>query len=550
MRRHVSPGNGLLGVTGETEIREEKVMARTGRGLEIVSAVQPTKDTIQASRCQPRIGRRQFLRTGVVVSLTATTMGPWGHAPVLGGEGTEEAEIPNMRHGASDLVVQPVMMYSIPQRREGRSWRSWGGLQSQEAVNQEAARIGRELKDLSGKAEFGMRVLPLVKMTSRQQAEALKDVEADVVLVYAAGSGTDRLEALAALGKPLIIFVRHRSGPYYLWSEIVHARFLRSHTDQLVQPSVDVNDVVVDDNGEILWRLRALYGLKNTRGRSIVCIGGPGGWACPKAPELARERFELDMATVEIAELNSMIEAGRRNERLMAKCRQEAKSYAASDGVTLQITEEAVAQAFLLKSLFHDLMSKSDAYAVTVRGCMGSYAGIMPCLTLTLINDSGYMAYCEGDFVVIPSGILMHFISGKPTYFCNPTFPHKGRMMFAHCTAPRRMDGENLEPVELVTHYESDHGAATHVEFRKGQLLTIIKPDFEAKNWLAMTGKIVGTPFINTCRGQVDVELDADTQDVLKNLRGFHCMLAYGDYTREVAYAAKKVGIEVQTLKG
>jgi L-fucose isomerase-like protein len=289
--------------------------------------------------------------------------------------------------------------------------------------------------------------------------------------------------------------------------------------------------------------------LKNTVGRRIICVGGPGGWSFPRAPELARERFGLDMVTVTIPEVNSMIEEARKNTELMAQCKQEGKNYLSKGRVTLSTTQEAVTEAFLLKKLFHDLISKSDAYAVTVRGCMGSYAGIMPCLTLTLINDTGHMAYCEGDFVVIPSGILMHYISGKPTYLCNPTYPHKGRMLFAHCTAPRRMNGKTLEPVEIVTHYESDHGAATHVAFRKGQTLTIIKPDFEAKNWLALTGKIVGTPWLPTCRAQVEVELDADTQDVIQNLRGFHCMLAYGDYTREVAYAAKKVGINVQTLK-
>ena len=104
------------------------------------------------------------------------------------------------------------------------------------------------------------------------------------------------------------------------------------------------------------------------------------------------------------------------------------------------------------------------------------------------------------------------------------------------------------EPAEIVTHYESDHGAATHVFFQKGQLLTILKPDFAATHWLALTGKILDTPFLDTCRAQVEVALDADTQDVARNLRGFHCMLAYGDYVREVAYAARKVGIKVQTL--
>jgi L-fucose isomerase-like protein len=172
----------------------------------------------------------------------------------------------------------------------------------------------------------------------------------------------------------------------------------------------------------------------------------------------------------------------------------------------------------------------------------------MPCLTLTLTNDSGHMAYCESDFVNIPAGILMHYIAGRPTYFCNPTFPRHGRMLFAHCTAPRRMDGKKLEPVELVTHYESDHGAATHVHFRKGQAVTVIKPDFEAKHWLALTGKIVDTPSLATCRAQIEIALDADTQEVIRNMRGFHCQIAYGDWTREVVYAAKKVGIEVQRL--
>jgi L-fucose isomerase-like protein len=47
----------------------------------------------------------------------------------------------------------------------------------------------------------------------------------------------------------------------------------------------------------------------------------------------------------------------------------------------------------------------------------------------------------------------------------------------------------------------------------------------------------------------VRVELDADPQEAIKTVRGHHFMLTYGDYTREVAYAAKKVGITVQTLK-
>jgi hypothetical protein len=484
--------------------------------------------------------RREFLQTTATISLAAAT-------------GALEREVfaaqaLDMRIGATALRVQPVLIYNLTQRQPGRSWRPWGDIQTEQAVTDEVSRIERELEHLTANADFALHASLPAKVNARQQVDALKDSNADALLVYASGGGTDLLEALAGLGKPMVIFVRDRSGPYYLWHEIVDSRFLRSHTDAVKQINAGLEDVVVDDQAEMLWRLRALYGLKNTRGRRIICVGGPSGWSCPEAPERARQRFQLDMVTVQIAEVNGLIEAARKDTAAVARSQQQAQDYMNARGVKSQIAKDAVAEAFLLKNLFRDLMTKHGACAVTTNGCMGSYAGIMPCLTLTLTNDDGYMAYCESDFVNIPAGILLHYIAGRPTYFCNPTFPHQGRMLFAHCTAPRRMDGRKLEPVTLVTHYESDHGAATHVHFRRGQTVTVIKPDFEAKYWLALTGKIVDTPFLATCRAQIEIALDAATQDVIRNMRGFHCQIAYGDWTREVAYAAKKVGIEVQRL--
>jgi hypothetical protein len=491
--------------------------------------------------------RRQFLGlTGA--ALAAATTARWRADTALSLGQASNSSAFDMRRGASELVVQPLLMYNITHRQEATTWRPWGAVQTEVAVKQEGRRVSRELDQLCASADFAVRTLPVVELPGAQQVEAVKGVRADVLLVYASGGGTEILDALAALGKPMIVFVRETSGPYYLWHEIVDARFLRSHTDRLAQTNADFQDVVVDDTAEILWRLRALYGLKNIAGRRIVCIGGPGGWSCPEAPQLARERFKLDMVTVPVPEVKAMIEAGRKSQALMRRCQREAEDYLSAQDVTLETTATAVAEAFLLAKLFRDLMRRSGACAITTNDCMRSYAGIMPCLTLSLLNDAGYMAYCESDFVTIPAGILMHYISGRPTYLCNPTYPHEGRMLFAHCAAPRRMDGKALEPVRIVTHFESDHGAATHVEFRKGQLMTIIDPDFEARRWLACTGRIVGTPFLPTCRAQVEVQLNADTREVIENLRGFHCMLAYGDHTKEVAYAAKKVGIAVQTL--
>jgi hypothetical protein len=369
----------------------------------------------------PEMKRREFLQATATIGLAAASgtlcRQAWAAQPL------------DMRIGASELHVQPVLMYGLTQRQQGRSWRPWGDIQTEQAVADELARIDREHKHLTETADFALKISPPVKLNAKPQVDALQDTNADALLVYASGGGTDLLEALATLGKPMVIFVREKSGPYYLWHEIVDSRFLRSHTDAVKQANAGLEDVVVDDQAEILWRLRALYGLKNTVGRRIVCVGGPGGWACPQAPERARQRFQLDMVTVPIAEVNSLIESARKDSVAVARSKDEARAYLAARGVTSRIGEDAVAEAFLLKGLFRELMARHGACAVTTNGCMGSYAGIMPCLTLTMTNDDGYMAYCESDFVNIPAGILLHYIAGRPTYFCNPTFPRKGRML-------------------------------------------------------------------------------------------------------------------------
>lgn len=453
--------------------------------------------------------------------------------------------------GTITLTVQPVLTYWLPRRplRPRSSWRPWGGFETEGDVQKELVQIETELSRVARECAFPIDILPTVTVRSADEAKSLKDSKADVLLIYAAGCWTDVYEALAGLGKWLIIFVRFKSGRYYLWHEIVHPRFLRRHTDQLAQTALGYEDVVVDDTDELVWRLRSLYGLKNALGRRIVCIGGPGAWS-GGAPvvERAKTIWKFDMVTIPIAELAKIIEERRKDGKAVEAATAAANEYVRLPNVSSAIPLSSISEAFLLTHIFIDLLKKQDAHAITVAGCMGSYAGIMPCLTLTLLNDAGYMAYCEGDFVNIPAGVLTHFISGLPTFFCNTCFPSNQTMLLAHCTAPTMMDGKRREKVRLVTHFESDHGAATKVEMRIGQVVSVIIPDFEGKRWVAFHGEIIETPFLPVCRAQIVVKFDADTLQLASKLRGFHATVVYGDHIRLVGYALKKLGIELERV--
>ena len=49
------------------------------------------------------------------------------------------------------LVVKPVFVYSTPRRRAKSSWRNWGGIQTQDEADKEAARIADELAKLKAR---------------------------------------------------------------------------------------------------------------------------------------------------------------------------------------------------------------------------------------------------------------------------------------------------------------------------------------------------------------------------------------------------------------
>ena len=166
------------------------------------------------------------------------------------------------------------------------------------------------------------------------------------------------------------------------------------------------------------------------------------------------------------------------------------------------------------------------------------------CLTLSTLNDDGYLAFCESDFVVIPSGILLANISGKPVFLNDPTYPHDGVITLAHCTGPRKMNGKSLEPVRIVTHFESDYGAAPKVEMPKGQVVTNIAPDFKSR-------MLDGTARQDR-RRPVPADLPRPDRRGLRCARSgggrTHARLplddvCYGDYTKELGYALRRVGI-------
>ncbi|RPI41505.1 MAG: sugar isomerase, partial [Bacteroidetes bacterium] len=363
----------------------------------------------------PVINRREFIRMtgGSALSVTAPGGLTW---PLL------SSPVPRAGYGIKRraLTVKPILVYSVPEYSHQTSWRAWGGIQTVEDAGKEISRIETELRELGTIADFPVKFLPVDAVQGSADLGGVRDLDqADVFLVYAAGGWMDTFEALQKRKKEMIFFCRHRSGPVYLWYEIISPRYLRQHTDTLALAGIDETDVVIDSQEEILWRLRALCGLKNTLNTGIVAVGGPGAWAQPEdvVPRLVEEKFGFMISSVSYDELGMLITEARRDPPAVADSRKRAGEYLEDRSVTLETDRSFVENCFLLEDIFIRIMERAGCRALTINGCMGTImplAGTSACLTLSLLNDHGYLSFCESDFVVIPSGVLLANISGQP----------------------------------------------------------------------------------------------------------------------------------------
>lgn len=506
-----------------------------------------------------QVNRREFIGM-TAAGIAGGTLGLHTLASAgVGGDGWD-ASRPLVRTGKA-LTIQPVLMYSVAQRRPQTSWKSWGGVQTDPAATAEARKITEELSDLASRASVPLEILPIVKVKTAADTADVHRKEYDAIVVYAASGSGDLLRACFAPRKDrdTILFVRHRSGTAYYWYEALSTRYLQTGrpdpgpNSYLDHGGVHVEDVVVDDYDELLWRLRALYALKNFLGTRIIALGGPWGKYSPEAPQVAREKYRFNIIDISYEAVAPRIKAARENPDAMAAAQRWAEAYLALPHTTLATDKAFVTNAFLLYAFFKDLMRQHEASAFTIRNCMSTIMPIAqttPCLTLSLLNDQGPMAFCESDFVIIPAGILLHHISGTPVFLHNSTFPHGGIVTCAHCSSPRRLDGSRYEPATIVTHFESEYGAAPKVEMPLGQQVTFLDPEYSTGRWLGFTGVVKSNPTYEICRSQQDVEIQGDWKKLVNEVRDSHWMMAYGDHLKELAYATRKLGIQWSDLSG
>ena len=493
---------------------------------------------------QPAAGvsRRQFLQSAGAagVAMGGLTMA----AANVRAEAAEPVTVKEPFPRGAALRVKPILIYDVPTRKEQTSWRGYGGIHTPEAAREEAGRIEKELAELKKKAEFPIELQPVQLLESQAKLGEVAVDDTDLCIVYAAGSCTQW-----PLEVPMVMFVRQRSGPFYLGFEIAHWRFLRQGGDPLGMEGFDTDDVVVDSYDELLWRLRAMCGLKNARGTKMLTIGGLcaySGEAQKNGPGVAKDVWGYEFVDVTNDDFAKRLGAARVDQRIVKQIEEQTAGLLKMPNVKLETDRKFVFNSCMALHVVRQFLKETGASNFGFSRCMGHEQIAMldtpACLVLSLANDEGYTAYCHTDLSHTMPGVLLRWIASRPTFVCNSHYPHDGLFFVAHCQAPRRMNGRDFEPATIMTHYESDYGAACKTHYSKGQEVTVVVPNLVCSKWQGFRGKIVATPSYPACRSQMEILIDGDWRRLVREMEGFHTQIVYGDYTRELGYAVKKLG--------
>ena len=490
------------------------------------------------------LSRRNFLQG---MAAAGVALGGMAHAAEVRAESSEPTPGQPFPRGAA-LRVKPILVYDVPRRQDKTSWRGYGGIHTHKAAREEAGRIEKELGQLKQKAEFPIQLQPVQLLDSQAKLRQVAVDDTDLCIVYAAGSCTQW-----PLKVPMAMFVRHRAGPFYLGFEIAHWRFLRQSGDPFVLEGFDTDDVVVDSYDELLWRLRAMYGLKNAKGTKMLTIGGLvaySGEAQQNGPRVAKEVWGYDFVNVTDAEFSKRLGAARVDQQVVKQVEAQTAALLKLPNVKLETDRKFVFNSYMALYVCRQLLEETGASNFGFSRCMGHGQIAMldtpACFVLSLANDEGYTAYCHTDLSHTMPGVLLRWIASRPTFVCNSHYPHDGLFMVAHCQGPRRMNGRDFEPATIMTHYESDYGAACKTHYTKGQEVTVVIPNLRCTKWQGFRGKIVGVPSYPACRSQMEIAVDGDWRQLLREMEGFHTQIVYGDYTREVGYALKKLGGQME----
>lgn len=360
-----------------------------------------------------------------------------------------------------------------------------------------------------------------VNILSPDQAATLPDEAFRALFIATGGVECQVKEAFPTLPDPTLLVAdgTHNS----LAASLEIASFLRT--------CGKASEVVHGTPTQIAARLVQLSRLHDVRaklaGKRIGVIGRPSDWliASDIDPETLRERWGVELVSVPLERVYDIYD-NITDEQVADACTDLTTR--AKDCV--EPTPADITKAMRLARALRRVVEEENLAAITL-ACFRllERTGTTGCMALSLLNDAGIMAGCEGDLQTLFTMMLVQAATGKASFMANPSKidTYSNEVVLAHCT----IGLDQTRSFILRNHFESQSGVAVRGVLPEGKV-TVIKCGGPHLDRYFVTSAYLqeNLNHENLCRTQVRLHFNQPAGYFLRQSIGNHHVLLVGDY--------------------
>ena len=282
---------------------------------------------------------------------------------------------------------------------------------------------------------------------------------------------------------------------------------------------------------QILSHHQAFAAKREIKGKRIGVIGYPSSWLVASNVDylLAKRRWGIEYIDIPMEEIYC----------LYYQITDDDIGYKASVLVKQAVacreaTPEDFLKAMRLYKAVRIICEKKHLDAVTL-SCFSliEKLGTTGCLALSLLNDEGIPAGCEGDLQSIFTMLIAKVLTNQTGFMANPSFinEEQNELVVAHCTIATKMTDRFI----IRNHFESETGVAIQGILHEGEI-TVLKCGGECLDeYFVSRGQLTeNTNYINACRPQIRIRLGKPVDYFTRNPLGNHHIVLMGDHEQVI----------------
>lgn len=290
------------------------------------------------------------------------------------------------------------------------------------------------------------------------------------------------------------------------------------------------SEVVHGTVSQIAERLVQLSRLHDVRaklaGQRVGVVGTPSDWLISSGinPEAAKERWGIELVFLPLERVYEIYDHVTDDEvaEACAAFSSRAKGCVEPDAAE-------IAKAMRLAVAIKRVAADENLSALTL-ACFRllERTGTTGCLALSVLNDEGIMAGCEGDLQTLFTMMIVKAATGKASFMANPSKidTYSNEVVMAHCT----IGLDQTQGYIIRNHFESLSGVAIQGFLPQGKV-TVVKVGGPELDRYFVTSAYLQENLNNhnMCRTQVRLHFNKPASYFLRQSIGNHHVILIGD---------------------